>query len=51
MPLKLFFFTGTGNSLHIARSLKDLLPDCELVSIAREWKKEELFFVAVDKEK
>ena len=30
----LYYFTGTGNSLYIAKCLKDKLNECELISIA-----------------
>ena len=30
----LYYFTGTGNSLHIAKCLKEKLDGCELISIA-----------------
>ncbi len=37
MKITIFFFTGTGNSLKIARSICDKLDDCELIPIAKVW--------------
>jgi len=38
----LYFFTGTGNSLKVARDLSEKLEDCELVPIAKVWQEENL---------
>lgn len=38
----IYYFTGTGNSLKIAKSLSDKIDDCELVPIAKIWEKDYL---------
>ncbi|MBM4152318.1 MAG: 4Fe-4S dicluster domain-containing protein [Kiritimatiellaceae bacterium] len=35
MKTTLYWFSGTGNSLAVAKLLADQLPDCELISIAK----------------
>ena len=35
MTTKLFYFTGTGNTLWVAKKLRDLLPDAELLPLVR----------------
>jgi ferredoxin len=35
MKTKLFYFSGTGNSLAIARQISERLSDCELISISQ----------------
>ena len=42
MNTTIFFFTGTGNSLKIARSICDKLDDCELIPIAKVWQIKDL---------
>jgi len=42
MNTTIYFFTGTGNSLKIARSISDNLEDCELVPIAKVWQEDNL---------
>ena len=42
MKTTIFFFTGTGNSLKIARSICDKLDDCELIPIAKVWQIKDL---------
>ncbi|MFW9825688.1 MAG: EFR1 family ferrodoxin [Candidatus Thorarchaeota archaeon] len=42
MGTTIYFFTGTGNSLKIARSICARLEDCELIPIAKVWKKKNL---------
>jgi NAD-dependent dihydropyrimidine dehydrogenase PreA subunit len=42
MVTTIYYFTGTGNSLKIARSLSEMLEECELVPIAKVWKLESL---------
>ncbi|MHA2050754.1 MAG: EFR1 family ferrodoxin [Promethearchaeota archaeon] len=42
MKTTIYFFTGTGNSLKIARSISEKLEDCELVPIAKVWEEENL---------
>ena len=37
MKTTLYYFSGTGNSLKIARDLSDKLEECELVPIAKVW--------------
>jgi ferredoxin len=38
MKTTIYFFTGTGNSLKIARSISEKIDDCEIVPIAKIWK-------------
>jgi len=38
----IYFFTGTGNSLKIAKGLAEKLEDCELIPIAKVWQMENL---------
>jgi ferredoxin len=33
---RIYFFTGTGNSLKLARDIANALPECELVAICRD---------------
>jgi ferredoxin len=40
MKNTIFYFTGTGNSLKIAKDIAGHLKDCELRPIAKEWKNE-----------
>lgn len=42
MKTTIYYFTGTGNSLKIARDICDMLEDCELTPIAKIWKEETL---------
>jgi ferredoxin/flavodoxin len=42
MESTIYFFTGTGNSLKIAKDLAEKLDDCELVPIAKIWQEENL---------
>ncbi|MHA2125814.1 MAG: EFR1 family ferrodoxin [Promethearchaeota archaeon] len=42
MTTEIYYFTGTGNSLNIAKSIEDKLKDCELIPIAKIWQKESL---------
>jgi len=42
METIIYYFTGTGNSLKIARSLSENLEDCELIPIAKVWEMENL---------
>ncbi|MHA2036605.1 MAG: EFR1 family ferrodoxin, partial [Promethearchaeota archaeon] len=42
MKTTIYYFTGTGNSLKIARSICDKLEDCDLVPIAKVWQEENL---------
>ncbi|MHA2393791.1 MAG: EFR1 family ferrodoxin [Promethearchaeota archaeon] len=37
MTTTIYFFTGTGNSLKIAKSIAERLEDCELIPIAKIW--------------
>ncbi|MBY9003807.1 MAG: EFR1 family ferrodoxin, partial [Candidatus Lokiarchaeota archaeon] len=39
MRTKIYFFTGTGNSLSIAKEICNKIPQCELVSIPKEYEK------------
>jgi ferredoxin len=38
----IYFFTGTGNSLKVAKDLANNLGDCELVPMAKIWEEEDL---------
>ncbi|NVM17943.1 MAG: 4Fe-4S binding protein [Candidatus Lokiarchaeota archaeon] len=42
MNVTIYYFTGTGNSLSIAKSLSEKLNECELVPIAKVWEKNQL---------
>ena len=42
MKTTIYYFTGTGNSLKIARGICDRLEDCNLVPIAKVWQEENL---------
>ena len=42
MRTTIYYFTGTGNSLKIARLLSEKLEDCELIPIAKVWQMENL---------
>jgi len=42
MNTTIYFFTGTGNSLKIARGICGKLEDCELIPIAKVWQIENL---------
>ena len=42
MKIPLYYFSGTGNSLEIAKDLADKLGECELVPIAKIWQKNHL---------
>lgn len=42
MKTTIYFFTGTGNSLKIARGISEKLEDCEIVPIAKVWQVENL---------
>ena len=43
MTTTIYYFTGTGNSLKIAKSLSEKLEECELVPIAKIWEEDKLF--------
>jgi len=38
--ITIYYFSGTGNSLKIARDLSEKLDRCEIIPIAQIWKKE-----------
>ncbi|MFX0083564.1 MAG: EFR1 family ferrodoxin [Candidatus Hodarchaeota archaeon] len=42
MSSTIYFFTGTGNSLKIAKDVAEKLGDCELIPIAKIWEKRNL---------
>ncbi len=42
MKTTLYYFTGTGNSLKVARDLNENLDDCELIPIVKVWQEENL---------
>lgn len=42
MESTIYFFTGTGNSLKVAKDLAEELGDCELIPIAKIWQDESL---------
>ena len=42
MKTTIYYFTGTGNSLKIAKSLSEKLEQCELVPIAKVWEDDHL---------
>lgn len=42
MSITLYYFTGTGNSLCLARGLCNSIKDCEIISISKIWNQENL---------
>lgn len=42
MATTIYYFTGTGNSLSIAKLLSEKIEDCELVPIAKIWEEDNL---------
>ncbi len=42
MQTTIYYFTGTGNSLKIARDLAQKLEECELIPIVKVWQTEDL---------
>ena len=42
MKTTIYYFTGTGNSLKIAKSLSEKLEECELVPIAKIWEEDQI---------
>jgi len=42
MKTTIYYFTGTGNSLKIAKSLSEKLDKCELIPIAKVWEDDHL---------
>ena len=42
MKTAIYYFTGTGNSLKVARELTEKLENCELIPIAKVWRKEHI---------
>ena len=42
MKTIIYYFSGTGNSLKIAKDLAEKLDDCELVPIAKVWQKDRI---------
>ena len=42
MKTTIYYFTGTGNSLKIAKNLSEKLEECELVPIAKVWEDDHL---------
>lgn len=42
MKTTIYYFTGTGNSLMIAKSLSEKLDECELVPIVKVWEEDQL---------
>jgi len=42
MKTTIYYFTGTGNSLKVAKDLSENLEDCELMPVPRIWRKERL---------
>jgi len=40
MKTTIYYFTGTGNSLKIAKSLSNKLKECELIPIAKVWEED-----------
>jgi ferredoxin len=43
MLATIYYFTGTGNSLKIAKDLSNKLKECELIPIAKVWEDVQLF--------
>ncbi|MFX1452638.1 MAG: EFR1 family ferrodoxin [Promethearchaeota archaeon] len=46
MKTSIYYFSGTGNSLKIARDLSEKLEECELVPIAKVWQNKHLVSVS-----
>ena len=42
METTIYFFTGTGNSLQIAKTVAEKLEKCELIPIAKIWQEDNL---------
>lgn len=42
MTMQIYYFSGTGNSLHVARELQKIIPAAELIPIAGVLKSAEL---------
>ncbi|MFX0071984.1 MAG: EFR1 family ferrodoxin, partial [Candidatus Hermodarchaeota archaeon] len=42
MQTTIYYFTGTGNSLKVAKDLAQKLEECELIPIAKVWQTEDL---------
>jgi ferredoxin len=42
MKTTIYYFTGTGNSLKIAKNLSEKLNECELVPIAKVWEEDQI---------
>ncbi len=42
MKTTIYYFSGTGNSLKIARDIAEKLEECELVPIAKVWQQDQL---------
>ncbi|MFW9865303.1 MAG: EFR1 family ferrodoxin [Candidatus Thorarchaeota archaeon] len=42
MKTTIYFFTGTGNSLKIAKTIVKKLENCELIPIAKVWQREDI---------
>ena len=42
MKTTIYYFTGTGNSLKITRSISEKLEDCKLIPIAKVWQNKDL---------
>jgi len=42
MKTTIYYFSGTGNSLKIARDVSERLEECELVPIAKVWQQDQL---------
>ena len=40
--MKIFYFTATGNSLYVAKRIKEKINDCELVCIPKISEQEEM---------
>ena len=42
MKTTIYYFSGTGNSLKIARDIAEKLEECELIPIAKVWQQDQL---------
>ncbi len=42
METTIYYFTGTGNSLQIAKNVRDKLEDCKLIPIVKVWQIKDL---------
>ncbi|MFX0072117.1 MAG: EFR1 family ferrodoxin, partial [Candidatus Hermodarchaeota archaeon] len=42
MKTEIYYFSGTGNSLYVAKKMAEKLGDCELIPISKIWQQDDL---------